>query len=85
MNNRYYRAFPIFGLIFITIPIGISLMQSFLGFIWLILSILSGAMAMNIAHKKRPCGHGSITQGKLGIYWPFVIKRCPICGAEPEL
>lgn len=28
----------------------------------------------------RPCGHGRITQGRLGIHYPWVVKKCPVCG-----
>lgn len=29
--------------------------------------------------KRRPCGHGSLSKGQY-FYWPFLIRRCAVCG-----
>lgn len=47
---------------------------------WLIACIGLIGVAMFNAATKRPCGHGYIVQGKWGASWPFVIRRCPVCG-----
>lgn len=33
---------------------------------------------------KRKCGHGYISQGRGGWFYPFVVRECPKCGQMTE-
>lgn len=42
--------------------------------------LIVSSLALPIALLKRKCGHLRVTQNKYGLYGPFIVKKCPICG-----
>lgn len=59
---------------------GHSIAGTFAVIIGLGLALFAG----NRGYVPRSCGHGMITQGKLGIRYPWIVKKCPICGDISE-
>lgn len=51
---------------------------------WFATCFVMLSVAMFTAATKRPCGHGYIVQGKWGMTFPYVIRKCPVCGASYE-
>jgi len=47
---------------------------------WFVACLVMLGLAMFTAAKKRACGHGYIVQGKWGMTFPYVIRKCPVCG-----
>jgi len=51
---------------------------------WFAICLVMLGIAMFAAATKRPCGHGYIIQGKWGMSFPYVIRKCPVCGDSYE-
>lgn len=67
------------NIIFITIPYPIIATGGLTKIVWILFCVLSFAYGIILSIDKRPCGHGLITQWKLGFFVPFVIRKCPKC------
>ena len=83
-RRRYLRWIPILSGISGSFLLTMAVHSLSIKIIWWTISFISLILAVMLSLTSRACGHGFVAQGKFGFFWPFVVRRCPTCGAiEP--